>query len=130
MSLFKNIPLHINYPEAIQMDDLYTSNKSLKKQIESFSILKEESFLPEQIQYYIQLILEPLLENKDYKSVNKIISQLDINTSCFQVLRVLLILLKPTIQHYQDYPKFFMNCKALFDKDSIDINKILTEVNL
>ena len=62
--MFENIPIELEYSEAISMDTLFESNRSIKKKGELLNQTMD-MYLPDQVTYLVMIILEDFLDKEE-----------------------------------------------------------------
>jgi len=127
--MFEHIPLDLEFTEAVAMDELFDSNKSLKKKGELLNKNMDE-YLPDQITYLIMIILEDLLdkEDPDYSYIDRLLRMINFKTINAYVLIALLSMLKNTSHLYKEHGTFYKSSVLRLNELNLDADKILKDL--
>lgn len=122
--MFDTIEIDLYLSEALALDELLENNRSIKKRINLLEGLKEEDYSLDQISYLILILFYDYLDKKEFSSINKIISSIDLNLCCLLLVITLLkfsYIIRGDLPFYNEF-----EAKVIQYLDNIDIDS--TEV--
>lgn len=122
--MFDTIEIDLYLSEALALDELLENNRSIKKRINLLEGLKEEDYSLDQISYLILILFYDYLDKKEFSSINKIISSIDLDLCCLLLVITLLrfsYIIKEDLPFYNEF-----EAKVIQYLDNIDIDS--TEV--
>lgn len=127
--MFESVAIDLYHSEAVVMDQLYESNRSIKKQAELFNSLGDK-YLPDQVTYLVMICITDYLdkEPQNLAAIDKILNSIDFEVVDQHVLIALLKLLKDTHHLYKNYYNFYKKVSTYFNEAGLDFEKIIADI--
>lgn len=127
--MFEHIHIELEYSEAVSMDTLFESNRSIKKKGELLN-QNMDVYLPDQVTYLIMIILEDFLDKEDpeYSAVDRLLRFIDFNTVDANVLIALLRMLKTSEHLLKEHTKFYKESILRLNFLNLDADKIIKDL--
>lgn len=126
--MFDTIEIDLYLSEALALDELLENNRSIKKRINLLEGLKEEDYSLDQISYLILILFYDYLDKKEFSSINKIISSIDLNLCCLLLVITLLRFSYIIREDLPFYNEFEAKVIQYLDNIDIDSTEVLKDV--
>ena len=123
------IAFTLEYSEAIEMDELFITNKSFKKQTEVLCVLDQKLKLqPEyndRVLYYVNTLLDELYESKQFDTIDKYLKFLSKTDNILDICTVFVKVLYTARHNIASYEPFKREFVGKCIKFNIDYENVL-----
>lgn len=123
------ITFTLDYAEAVEMDELFLSNKSFKKQTEVLCVLdqklKSQSEYNDRVLYYVNTLIEELYTSKEFETIEKYLKFLSKTDNILDISTVFVKVLYAVRHNVASYEPFKREFVSKCIKANIDYENIL-----